>query len=96
VTAPFERVFEMSEDKLVAKLDTYDHRLAGCTTSEYSLIELRKVCGCDNLKFNLEHHMSLAEASEARKARLIALRKRKAGETVDGYVLIYSGWHLVV
>ena len=30
--------------------------------------------------------MSLAEASEARKARLIALRKRKAGETADGYV----------
>lgn len=30
--------------------------------------------------------MSLAEASEARKARLIALRKRKAGEEVDGYV----------
>lgn len=32
--------------------------------------------------------MSLAEASEARKARLTALRKRKAGETVDeeGYV----------
>ena len=32
--------------------------------------------------------MSLAEASEARKARLIALRKRKAGEVVDeeGYV----------
>jgi len=28
--------------------------------------------------------MSLAEASEARKARLIALRKRKAGETVEG------------
>ncbi|KAF7970215.1 hypothetical protein HWV62_24740 [Athelia sp. TMB] len=28
--------------------------------------------------------MSLAEASEARKARLIALRKRKAGETADG------------
>ncbi|KAI0780442.1 mRNA splicing factor [Trametes elegans] len=27
--------------------------------------------------------MSLAEASEARKARLIALRKRKAGEAVD-------------
>ncbi|KAF5330926.1 hypothetical protein D9619_005387 [Psilocybe cf. subviscida] len=27
--------------------------------------------------------MSLAEASEARKARLIALRKRKAGEIVD-------------
>ena len=34
--------------------------------------------------------MSLAEASEARKARLTALRKRKAGETVDeeGYVII--------
>ena len=34
--------------------------------------------------------MSLAEASEARKARLTALRKRKAGETVDeeGYVSI--------
>lgn len=30
--------------------------------------------------------MSLAEASEARKARLIALRKRKAGEATDGYV----------
>lgn len=32
--------------------------------------------------------MSLAEASEARKARLTALRKRKAGEAVDeeGYV----------
>lgn len=28
-------------------------------------------------------NMSLAEASEARKARLIALRKRKAGEAVD-------------
>lgn len=28
--------------------------------------------------------MSLAEASEARKARLTALRKRKAGEAVDG------------
>jgi coiled-coil domain-containing protein 12 len=27
--------------------------------------------------------MSLAEASEARKARLIALRKRKAGEALD-------------
>ncbi|EPQ57965.1 mRNA splicing factor [Gloeophyllum trabeum ATCC 11539] len=27
--------------------------------------------------------MSLAEASESRKARLIALRKRKAGEAVD-------------
>lgn len=27
--------------------------------------------------------MSLADASEARKARLIALRKRKAGESVD-------------
>ena len=27
--------------------------------------------------------MSLAEASEARKARLTALRKRKAGEAVD-------------
>jgi coiled-coil domain-containing protein 12 len=34
--------------------------------------------------------MSLAEASEARKARLTALRKRKAGEAVDGegYVII--------
>jgi len=31
--------------------------------------------------------MSLAEASEARKARLIALRKRKAGEAVDE-----NGW----
>lgn len=32
--------------------------------------------------------MSLAETSEARKARLIALRKRKAGEAVaDEYVL---------
>lgn len=32
--------------------------------------------------------MSLAEASEARKARLTALRKRKAGEATDeaGYV----------
>ena len=32
--------------------------------------------------------MSLADASEARKARLLALRKRKAGEAVDeaGYV----------
>ncbi|KAI0341648.1 mRNA splicing factor [Trametopsis cervina] len=30
--------------------------------------------------------MSLAEASEARKARLIALRKRKAGEEGDRYV----------
>ncbi|KAI0707867.1 mRNA splicing factor [Earliella scabrosa] len=28
--------------------------------------------------------MSLADAAEARKARLIALRKRKAGEVVDG------------
>ncbi|EED79300.1 predicted protein [Postia placenta Mad-698-R] len=28
--------------------------------------------------------MSLADASEARKSRLIALRKRKAGEDVDG------------
>ncbi|TBU54358.1 hypothetical protein BD310DRAFT_988253 [Dichomitus squalens] len=28
--------------------------------------------------------MSLADASEARKARLIALRKRKAGEAVEG------------
>ncbi|KAF9813123.1 hypothetical protein IEO21_05734 [Rhodonia placenta] len=28
--------------------------------------------------------MSLADASEARKSRLIALRKRKAGEGVDG------------
>ncbi|KAF8891222.1 cwf18 pre-mRNA splicing factor-domain-containing protein [Infundibulicybe gibba] len=28
--------------------------------------------------------MSLAEASEARKARLLALRKRKAGETTNG------------
>jgi len=27
--------------------------------------------------------MSLAEASETRKARLIALRKRKEGEAVD-------------
>lgn len=27
--------------------------------------------------------MSLAETSEARKARLIALRKRKAGEAVE-------------
>lgn len=35
--------------------------------------------------------MSLANASEARKARLIALRKRKAGEAVDdGYVGIYN------
>jgi len=32
--------------------------------------------------------MSLAEASEARKARLIALRKRKAGEAVDGDELV--------
>ncbi|EPT04081.1 hypothetical protein FOMPIDRAFT_1114933 [Fomitopsis schrenkii] len=30
--------------------------------------------------------MSLADASEARKARLIALRKRKAGEAVEGCV----------
>ncbi|KAJ3559319.1 hypothetical protein NP233_g11295 [Leucocoprinus birnbaumii] len=30
--------------------------------------------------------MSLAEASEARKARLLALRKRKAGEAVDDAV----------
>lgn len=28
--------------------------------------------------------MSLADASDARKARLIALRKRKAGEVLDG------------
>jgi len=28
--------------------------------------------------------MSLADASEARKARLVALRKRKAGEAVEG------------
>ncbi|KAG5645059.1 hypothetical protein DXG03_007149 [Asterophora parasitica] len=34
--------------------------------------------------------MSLAEASEARKARLIALRKRKAGETTDDEPLIKS------
>ena len=36
--------------------------------------------------------MSLAEASEARKARLTALRKRKAGEAVDeeGYVSSHS------
>ena len=27
--------------------------------------------------------MSLADASEARKARLLALRRRRAGETVD-------------
>jgi coiled-coil domain-containing protein 12 len=40
--------------------------------------------------------MSLAEASEARKARLIALRKRKAGETVGGCVLFHSNWHVVV
>ena len=33
--------------------------------------------------------MSLAEASEARKARLIALRKRKAGELVDGEGCVY-------
>jgi hypothetical protein len=33
--------------------------------------------------------MSLAEASDARKARLIALRKRKTGEVVDGYVTSY-------
>jgi hypothetical protein len=34
--------------------------------------------------------MSLAEASEARKTRLTALRKRKAGELVDdnGCVLL--------
>ena len=32
----------------------------------------------------LDPEMSLAEASDARKARLLALRKRKAGETVDG------------
>ena len=38
----------------------------------------------------LSHHMSLAEASEARKARLLALRKRRAGENEDGagYVFI--------
>jgi len=35
--------------------------------------------------------MSLAEASEARKARLIALRKRKEGGDDDGYVKI-SMW----
>ena len=35
--------------------------------------------------------MSLTEASEARKARLIALRKRKAGEAVaDEYVWLFS------
>ncbi|KAF5381034.1 hypothetical protein D9615_004154 [Tricholomella constricta] len=32
--------------------------------------------------------MSLAEASEARKARLIALRKRKAGEAADDEPLV--------
>jgi coiled-coil domain-containing protein 12 len=40
--------------------------------------------------------MSLAEASEARKARLIALRKRKAGETVEACVLLHPSWHLAV
>jgi len=30
VNALFEPVFEKFEDKLVAKLETYDHRLAGC------------------------------------------------------------------
>lgn len=33
--------------------------------------------------------MSLAEASEARKARLIALRKRKAGEALDENGCVY-------
>ena len=32
----------------------------------------------------LSHTMSLADASEARKARLLALRKRRAGEGEDG------------
>lgn len=31
--------------------------------------------------------MSLAEASEARKARLVALRRRKAGEESNAYAL---------
>lgn len=41
--------------------------------------------------------MSLAEASEARKARLIALRKRKAGEAVDeeGYVIILFSYKCI-
>ena len=47
-------------------------------------------------KFACVCTMSLAEASEARKARLIALRKRKAGETVDRYAFIASDLHLVV
>ncbi len=37
--------------------------------------------------------MSLAEASEARQARLIALRKRKAGESVSQTcVILYTNW----
>lgn len=36
--------------------------------------------------------MSLAEASEARKARLIALRKRKAGEIVGDNGYLYLFW----
>ena len=32
----------------------------------------------------LSHTMSLADASEARKARLLALRKRRAGEGEEG------------
>lgn len=51
-----------------------------------------KICGCAQFAsaclFIYQYNMSLAEASEARKARLIALRKRKAGEAVDGHVLI--------
>ena len=37
--------------------------------------------------------MSLADASEKRKERLLALRKRKAGEVVEeaGYVLVRPG-----
>ena len=38
-------------------------------------------------------NMSLVEASEARKARLIALRKRKAGEAVDDNGYVFSCPH---
>jgi hypothetical protein len=57
-----------------------------------------KICGCAHslVPFFKISTMSLAEASEARKARLIALRKRKAGEAVDGHVLIHSGHRLAV
>jgi coiled-coil domain-containing protein 12 len=40
--------------------------------------------------------MSLAEVSEARKARLIALRKRKAGEVVEEFDRFLSNLHLMV